>query len=87
MGPQQHIELELLGIMTENTPQEYLFGYYFPFKYFERLTGYDREIIRGFLRSMHGRGLVQYGMGFNEDGEVAGGGYTPVAATRRCLLA
>lgn len=80
MKPTEQIELVMLHTMVDQTPSEYLYGYYFPFKYFERSSGMDRETVRGFLRSMRSRGLVQYGCGMNDDGEVAGGGYTLVPA-------
>ena len=76
MTPQEQIELHLLHVLVEDTPDYYEFCYYFPFKYLMRATGLDREIVRGFMRSMRDRRLVEYGRGFNEDGEVAGGGYT-----------
>ena len=75
MTPQQQIELHLLHVLFEDTPSKYRLGYYFSFKYLMRSTGYDREIVRGFMRSMRDRRLVKFGTGFNED-MTAGGGYT-----------
>jgi len=80
MTPNQQIEMHLLHVLQEDTPSEYSFGYYFPFGYLVTATGYDLEIVRGFMRSMRNRGLVQYGTGFQEDGYVSGGGYTLVPA-------
>lgn len=80
MKPNEQIELVLLHMMVEETPSEYLYGWYFHFKCFERASGMDREIVRGFLRSMRNRGLVQHGVGFTDDGQVAGGGYTLIPA-------
>ena len=80
MNPSAQIEMHLLHILQEDTPTEYKFGYYFSFGYLVRATGYDREIVRGFMRSMRNRGLVQFGTGFSEDGMTAGGGYTLVPA-------
>jgi len=76
MTPQEQIELHLLHVLVEDTPDYYEYCYYFPFKYLMRATQYDREIVRGFMRSMRDRRLVEYGCGFNDDGETAGGGYT-----------
>ena len=76
MTPRQQIELVLLSILVEDTPDECRFAYYFPFKYLMDLTQLDREIVRGFMRSMRDRRLVEYGRGFDEDGFVVGGGYT-----------
>lgn len=76
MTPQQQIELVLLNAMDDGTPSEYKWGFYFPFRWFERVTQMDREIVRGFMRSMRNRGLVEYGHGFDEDGFTAGSGYT-----------
>ena len=82
MTPVEQIELVLLNIMDECTPDEYRFGYFFSFRYFERATQMDKELIRGFMRSMRNRGLVEWGHGFDEDGFTAGAGYTltPVGA-------
>ena len=76
MTPQEQIELQILRVLVEDTPDGFEFSYYFPFKHLMRATQYDREIIRGLMRSMRDRCLVEYGQGFNDDGEVAGGGYT-----------
>jgi len=83
MSPEQQIELYLLHVLHDDTPKGYEFCYFFPFSYLMRATSMDREIVRGFCRSMRNRGFLQYGVGFNEDGETAGGGYTmtPAGAT------
>lgn len=99
MQPVTQIEYVLLKIMEEVTPTEYRGGFYLPFRYIQSHVGMDIEIIRGFMRSMRNRQLVEYGHGFNEDGETTGSGYSltergrnrikelaPLAALSKCEL-
>ena len=76
MTPQEEIELLLLAIMIDMTPDEYRDGYFMPFRFLGDLARLDVEIVRGFMRSMRNRQLVEYGKGFDEDGLTAGAGYT-----------
>jgi len=75
MTPLQRIELDMLEQMIANAeascewaPDELLQ----PFKLFE---GYDREVVRGVVRSMAARGLLKFGHGFTSEGMTAGSGY------------
>ena len=74
------IELEILSIMDRGTPEEYRGGYFFPFKFFEDKIAIDREVLRGFMRSLRNRGVTQYGTGFTDGGLVNGAGYTMTLA-------
>tara|TARA_R110000772_G_scaffold25219_5_gene65877 strand:- start:40 stop:381 length:342 start_codon:yes stop_codon:yes gene_type:complete len=77
MTPSDQIESLLLRVLQDATPAEYQFGYHLPFSYLSDVTGLDLEITRGFMRSMRNRGFVRCGTGFREDdGLIAGGGYT-----------
>ena len=79
MNAQEQIELSILRFMEEETPREYRFGWYMPIRYIEQQLTIDFAITRGFLHSMKTRGLVEFGRGFNDDGLVAGSGYTLTA--------
>lgn len=70
------LELEILSIMDRETPPEYRGGYFFPFRFFEDKIAVDREVLRGFLRSLRNRGVTEYGTGFTDEGLVNGAGYT-----------
>ena len=87
MTHQEHIEFILLNIMVEHSPES-PFGYFFTFNFFMQHTQLDREIIRGFMRSMRNRQLVEYGQGFDDYGHTIGSGYslTPQGASYRKTL-
>lgn len=75
MTPQQQIEYSILQAMVDGTPNGYD-GWFFPFRWIKSHVGLDIEIIRGFMKSMRNRQLVEYGHGFDEDGMVSGSGYS-----------
>lgn len=66
----------MLRFMIEETPSGYEHGWFFPIKYISKALVWDFPICRGFLHSMRMRGLVEFGHGFNDDGQTAGSGYT-----------
>jgi hypothetical protein len=74
------VSLNVLGIFILRRIEEVASGTEFEwlavnFRAFDDL-GIPREVVRGILREMAGRGLVAYERGlFDEDGQVAGSGY------------
>lgn len=48
----------------------------YPYKYLERITGYDREVLKPHVKKLRELNLVKYERGLmTEDGEVAGSGF------------
>jgi len=76
MTPQEQLELTILGYMLEETPSYFAHCWFMPIRYIEKALDIDFAVTRGFLHSLRTRGLVEYGRGFDEDGMVAGSGYT-----------
>ena len=70
------LTLPFLQLQWSIHRQSILYGYFFPFSYYQKYTGLDREIVRGGCRSLCNRGFMELGNGLTEDGLTAGAGYT-----------